>query len=60
MLADALVDLAETLLLLGRGGKARVPLTEAISLYAAKGNVVSAAAARARLDQVSKESETSR
>ncbi len=44
--ADALVDLAETLCLLGRPGEATPSVEEAIRLYEAKGNVASAAAAR--------------
>ena len=58
MLADALVDLAETRSLLGRDGDSRAPLTEAIGLYEAKGNVVSAAAARGRLDRTREGRET--
>jgi tetratricopeptide (TPR) repeat protein len=50
MLADALVDLAETLSLLGRGKEAGEPLTEAIGIYEAKGNVASARSARDLLD----------
>ena len=42
MQADALVDLAETLRLLHRGGEAMDVLDDAIGLYQAKGNVVSA------------------
>ena len=60
MLADALVDLAETLSLLGRDGESRAPLAEAIGLYEAKGNVVSAAAARGRLDRTPEARETPR
>jgi class 3 adenylate cyclase/tetratricopeptide (TPR) repeat protein len=60
MLADALVDLAETRLALGRDGDSEAPLTDAIGLYEAKGNVVSAAAARARLDRTPAERETPR
>jgi predicted ATPase/class 3 adenylate cyclase len=44
--ADALVDLAETLRILGRGGEATPLLEEALALYEAKGNVASAAAVR--------------
>jgi class 3 adenylate cyclase/tetratricopeptide (TPR) repeat protein len=47
MLADALVDWAETLTLLGRPGDAAVPLAEAIGIYDAKGNVVSSRATAA-------------
>jgi tetratricopeptide (TPR) repeat protein len=60
MLADALVDLAETLWLLGRDGESRPPLVEAIRLYEAKGNVVSAAVARGRLDRAPEARETHR
>jgi tetratricopeptide (TPR) repeat protein len=45
--ADALVDLAETLRLLNRGGATRDILEEAISLYETKGNLASATAIRA-------------
>jgi hypothetical protein len=51
MLADALVDLAETLSLLGRGKEAGEPLTEALGIYEAKGNVASAGSARDLLDR---------
>jgi class 3 adenylate cyclase/tetratricopeptide (TPR) repeat protein len=44
MQADALVDLAETLRLLDRGGETRGLLEEAITLYETKGNIVSATA----------------
>jgi ATP/maltotriose-dependent transcriptional regulator MalT len=60
MLADALVDLAETLSLVGRGAEANVPIGEAIDLYEAKGNVVSARAARRLLDLPPEERETPR
>jgi tetratricopeptide (TPR) repeat protein len=60
MLADALVDLAETLSLLGRGLEAAEPLQEAIGLYEQKGNVVSAAAAASRLDRTPEPRETPR
>jgi class 3 adenylate cyclase/tetratricopeptide (TPR) repeat protein len=60
MLADALLDLAETRSLLGRGEQAAEPLSEAIGLYEAKGNVMSATAARARLDRARVERETPR
>jgi len=46
MQGDALVDLAETLRLLGRAGEAPESLEQAVDLYEKKGNVVSAAAAR--------------
>jgi class 3 adenylate cyclase/tetratricopeptide (TPR) repeat protein len=46
MQADALVDLAETLRLLGRGGETQEILEQAVELYTRKGNVVSAAAVR--------------
>jgi class 3 adenylate cyclase/tetratricopeptide (TPR) repeat protein len=49
MQADALVDLAETLSLLGRCEQVREILEEAIELYDAKGNAVSGAATRATL-----------
>jgi class 3 adenylate cyclase/tetratricopeptide (TPR) repeat protein len=55
MLADALADLAETLALLGRRDEARAPLAEAIGLYEAKGNVVSAGAAAGLLDRAAQE-----
>jgi tetratricopeptide (TPR) repeat protein len=61
LLADALVDLAETLSLLGRGPEATEPLREAIGLYEQKGNVVSAAAAAGRrLDRTPEARETPR
>jgi class 3 adenylate cyclase/tetratricopeptide (TPR) repeat protein len=44
--ADALVDLAETMRLLGRDDEAAPALEEALQLYEAKGNVASAAAVR--------------
>jgi tetratricopeptide (TPR) repeat protein len=44
--ADALVDLAETLRLLNRGGETRGILEEAISLYETKGNLASATTIR--------------
>jgi class 3 adenylate cyclase/tetratricopeptide (TPR) repeat protein len=47
MQADALVDLAETLRLLGRHGETDDILQRAIELYERKGNVVSATAVRA-------------
>ena len=47
MQADTLVDLAETLRLLDRGGETTDILEEAIELYERKGNVVSATAVRA-------------
>jgi class 3 adenylate cyclase/tetratricopeptide (TPR) repeat protein len=46
VLADALVDLAETMCLLERPGSAGAVLDEALRLYEAKGNIVSAGAAR--------------
>ena len=46
MQADALIDLAETLTLLGRAGESSEILERAVELYDKKGNVVSAAAAR--------------
>jgi hypothetical protein len=49
MQADALVDLAETLRLLDRGGETAEPLEQAIGLYEQKGNVVSASAVAALL-----------
>jgi class 3 adenylate cyclase/tetratricopeptide (TPR) repeat protein len=60
MLADALADLAQTLSLLGRADEARAPLTEAIGIYEAKGNVVSAGAARGLLDPAAEARETPR
>jgi hypothetical protein len=44
MQADALVDLAETLRLLDRRDESAGALAEAIGLYRAKGNLVSATA----------------
>ena len=58
MLADALSDLAETLSLLGKAGQADSPLVEAAGLYEAKGNILSARAARSRLDLAAGERET--
>jgi ATP/maltotriose-dependent transcriptional regulator MalT len=52
MQADALVDLAETLSLLGRGEEAAESLDEAIGLYEAKGNVVSGASAQATRERL--------
>jgi tetratricopeptide (TPR) repeat protein len=49
MQADALVDVAETLRLLDRGGETRDLLQEAITLYEMKGNIVSATAVAALL-----------
>jgi hypothetical protein len=46
MQADALVDLAETLRLLGRPGPAAEILEQAVELYERKGNIASAAAAQ--------------
>jgi class 3 adenylate cyclase/tetratricopeptide (TPR) repeat protein len=46
MQADALVDLAETLRLLGRPGDAAEILEQAVELYERKGNIASAAAAK--------------
>jgi class 3 adenylate cyclase/tetratricopeptide (TPR) repeat protein len=51
MLADALVDLAETLMLLGRQAEAAAPIDEAIQIYDAKGNVVSSRATAALRDK---------
>jgi tetratricopeptide (TPR) repeat protein len=48
LLADALAELAEVLLIAGRNPEAGDALSEAISLYAAKGNKVSEAQCRAR------------
>jgi class 3 adenylate cyclase/tetratricopeptide (TPR) repeat protein len=50
MLADALVDLSETMTLLGRPEEADRPLTEALAIYEAKGNVVSRDRAGRHLD----------
>ena len=50
--ADALLVLAEVLRLAGRAGEAAAALEEAIELYERKGNVVSAAKARAALDDL--------
>src|SRR5262245_59419146 len=52
MQADALIDLAETLRLLGRAGEAPEILEHAVDLYEKKGNLVSAAAARKLLAPV--------
>ena len=52
MQADALVDLAETLVLLGRDDDAGKTLQDAVALYEAKGNAVAGAAARAMLASV--------
>jgi hypothetical protein len=49
---DTLVDLAEILERAGRPEEAVTPLREAIDLYERKGNVVSAAKARALLGQL--------
>jgi tetratricopeptide (TPR) repeat protein len=49
MQADALVDLAETLVLLGRGDDACEALDQAVALYDAKGNTASGATTRATL-----------
>ena len=46
MQADALVDLAETLQLLGHGDGGASVLLQAIERYEAKGNVVSATSVR--------------
>ena len=50
--ADALVDLAETLVLFARNEEAVAALEEAVGLYEMKGNVVSGATARARLERL--------
>lgn len=52
MQADALVDLSETLQLLGRSGEAGDVLEDAIRLYDAKGNEVSTRAAGAVLSGI--------
>ena len=50
---DTLVDLAEILARAGRPEEGASPLREAVDLYERKGNVVSAAKARALLDELS-------
>jgi hypothetical protein len=49
---DALVDLAGVLRIAGRSGDAIPVVEEAIALYERKGNVVSAAKARALLEEL--------
>jgi class 3 adenylate cyclase/tetratricopeptide (TPR) repeat protein len=51
MQGDALVDLADTLRLLGRAGEASEILEQAVERYERKGNVVSASAARELIAQ---------
>ena len=51
---DALMSLAEVLLLADRQDDAGTALEQAASLYALKGNIVSAAKARARLGSISR------
>jgi tetratricopeptide (TPR) repeat protein len=51
--ADALMDLAEVMQLAGRPEEARPAVEEAVRLYGEKGNVVSAARARALLGKLS-------
>jgi ATP/maltotriose-dependent transcriptional regulator MalT len=48
--AAGLIDLAEILVLAGRGDDARVALEDAASIFEAKGNIVSATRARERID----------
>jgi len=50
--ADVLSELAEVLVLAGRNGEARSTINEAISLYLAKGDRVSAGRASVRLDRL--------
>ena len=50
--ADALLVLAEVLRLAGEPAEAAAALEEAVALYERKGNVVSAAKARAALDEL--------
>jgi tetratricopeptide (TPR) repeat protein len=50
--ADARVGLAEVLELAGRPGDAVAAATEALGLYEAKGNVLQAGLARARLERL--------
>jgi ATP/maltotriose-dependent transcriptional regulator MalT len=50
--AEALMDLAEILRLAGRLEEAARSLEESVRLYEQKGNVLSAARARALLDEV--------
>ena len=49
---DALVDFAEVARLTGRSGQAISAVGEAITLYERKGNLVSAAKARALLEEL--------
>ena len=50
--ANALADLAEVLVLAGGPGAGNAPLEQALALYESKGNLVSAASARSRLDDL--------
>jgi ATP/maltotriose-dependent transcriptional regulator MalT len=50
---DALLDLAEVLRLAGRPAEAVAPVEDALALYEQKGNAVSAAKARALLEELS-------
>jgi hypothetical protein len=50
--ADANLDLAFVLEIIGRGSETGLPLGEAVSLYERKGDVVSAGRVRARLGSV--------
>ena len=50
--ADAMLDLAEVLLLAGRSDEARPSIEVAVRLYEQKGNVVAAARARAELERL--------
>jgi len=52
--ADALLDLSHVLEASRRGGEAVTAAAEALRLYEAKGNVISAAATRLRLDELGK------
>jgi predicted ATPase len=49
---DALLDLGEVLVAIGRQAAAVGPIEKALRLYEQKGNVVSASAARKRLDEI--------
>jgi tetratricopeptide (TPR) repeat protein len=49
---DALLDLGEVLVAIGRRQAALGPIQKAVSLYEQKGNVASATAARERLAEI--------
>jgi tetratricopeptide (TPR) repeat protein len=52
---DALLDLGEVLIAIGRRQAAVGPIEKALSLHERKGNVVSASAARRRLAEIQRE-----